>query len=145
VTCSVLDCDKPAERNGLCAGHRKRAQRGSTVAGQLADVNRSPREVLLDACLRYADADDDIEYKRASDTLLKAAESFASRRTRERIRAALEAAAARGVKVGRPLKLTVEAVMRVRATVRTQMEAALRLGVHVETIRRYYKRYPTKG
>lgn len=79
MTCSVDDCLRPAERNGLCAAHRKRAQRGVTVAGELRDVSRAPHEVLADAALRYADADstDDREFARAQNNLGQAAKAYA--------------------------------------------------------------------
>lgn len=142
MTCSVEGCLRPVEAGGLCAGHRKRKTRGTTIAGELRDDTRSPAEILTDAAIALADADaeDDEAWRRAKKSHEYAAESFARRRTKARIRETLTKLRAEGVRLGRPVSVSEEAVARAIETFRSMTVAAQTLGVSRWTIRRRLKR-----
>ncbi len=81
-TCAAGDCFRPATQGELCAGHAKRKYRHQPVAGPLAEVGRTPWQRLVDAALKYADADSDEAFARASAVLRKAAQAYVSSRAR---------------------------------------------------------------
>jgi len=136
MTCEVEGCLKPVEAGGLCAGHRKRKTRRKTVSGELRDDTRTPSEVLTDAAIALADVDttDDGAWKRAKKSHEYAAESFARRRTKARIRETLEKLRAEGVRLGRPVSVSEEAVIKAIETLRKVTTTARELGVSRITI-----------
>lgn len=149
--CTVDGCLRRAKRDasGLCEGHTKRAQRGTTVAGELLERSNSrytpyasPLERLQEAALRLADADteDEADYQRAQDSLRKAAEAYGRRATSERVRASLALAKAKGRPVGRPPKVSTDQATQMRAAAGSVSEAARRLGVSRDTLAKALKR-----
>ncbi len=144
-TCTIGDCGEPAARAGLCWGHLKRRQEGRTVEGALSATRSptvSPREVLREAAIAYADVDssDDDEYYRVDQRLRKAAESYARRATRERIRATLAALRVTGRRLGRPVSVTAEAVLVAQAQFGSLRATAKGLGVSYWAARRALRR-----
>jgi DNA-binding XRE family transcriptional regulator len=79
--CRIDGCNDPAEteESGLCAGHRKRKNRGQTVSGPLRAKPRSRWAAVVEAAIDLADADsaDDQGYERAEKRLAYAAEQWA--------------------------------------------------------------------
>lgn len=143
IPCSVSDCGRPAQRSGLCWGHLKRRAKGLSVNAPLTrnGVASSPKQNLLEASLRHADAgDDDVEYERSVELMLHHAETYGRRRTVERIKKSLDALKAAGVKLGRPVSVTAESVAAAMATLKTQVAAARALNVSERTVRRWVKR-----
>lgn len=149
--CTVDGCLRRAKRDasGLCEGHTKRAQRGTTVAGGLLERTSSrytpyasPLERLQEAALRLADADaeDEGAYQRAQDALRKAAEAYGRRAISEKVRQALARAKAKGRPVGRPPKVTADQASQMRAATGSNAEAARRLGVSRDTLAKALKR-----
>lgn len=141
MTCSVEGCVRPVEAGGLCQGHRKRKTRGQTVSGDLRDDTRTPSEILTDAAIALADcdSDDDGAWARAQKNHQHAAESYAKRRTKARIRAALSKLKAEGVRLGRPVSVSEESVVQAVETMRTMTAAARALGVSRITVWRRRK------
>lgn len=83
--CSVADCPNLEEfsrgrrLNGLCYGHRYRLKRGLPISEPLSETlghKLSPWQMLHDAALEVAAADDDAEYKLACGRLKTAAKRF---------------------------------------------------------------------
>ncbi|MDP1824919.1 MAG: hypothetical protein Q8L48_16805 [Archangium sp.] len=79
--CGFDSCDRPVEKGGLCAGHRKQKQRG----GRLEPLNDAlagrltPAQNLHEAAMRLADSDseDDRAFSRNIDSHRKAAITYA--------------------------------------------------------------------
>lgn len=70
--------------NGFCSGHRKQKRLGRTLALHPTRGRRlSPRALIRELALRYADATDDVEARRADDALWKAIQRLSGRRARE--------------------------------------------------------------
>ncbi len=75
-TCTVQDCDRPAERAGICAAHRKRLQRlGHLGCDPIRDAYRSPWERLCAAALHFAETEEQ-GYEAAKDRLTAAARAY---------------------------------------------------------------------
>jgi hypothetical protein len=66
--CSIDGCQKEAVY-GLCWAHRKRKQRGKPLSEPLREVGLGPVVQLQRAALRYAEAEEDEEFKKAKDLL----------------------------------------------------------------------------
>jgi hypothetical protein len=72
--CEVSECPHPAFRGSLCQLHVKRLQRGAPLSAPIHE-HLDPKQKLLAAALKYADADseDDAEYLRRERLLVYAA------------------------------------------------------------------------
>lgn len=89
IPCLVDGCLKPAglRKGGYCEAHAKRRLRGQVVAepigaprgGHVLVTAESTWLLLTEAALAYADADsdDEVDFRRATDRLRKAALSYA--------------------------------------------------------------------
>ena len=149
--CTIDGCTRPAARAGLCWGHLKRRQRGSTVgvelrpaAGGQAPVSlETSRSLFLDAAVEYAhvEPDDDEAYHRALERLEKAAVAFARRKVTAKARAALAARKAAGLAVGRPPIVTLPALRRALRLGGGVRAAARMLRVRRTTIQRAMRRW----
>lgn len=92
MSCSVDGCTRHVEKQGLCAAHRKRKQRGQEVSAPVRDYRMKAEERLSKAALRYANAESDDEYRRAKVLLAKYSQGHAGRqRVSVAIRIAVEA------------------------------------------------------
>ncbi len=63
-------CERPVEKGGLCAGHRKRKLRGQSIAAALNERSGDPLESLFRAFLAYRDELDtktDEEFQRGKE------------------------------------------------------------------------------
>ena len=78
MTCTVEGCEKPVEKCGLCAGHRKQRQRHQALK-PLRDYAMGAEERLSKAAIRYADAESDKEFDRARKLLSKYSQGRAGR------------------------------------------------------------------
>lgn len=105
--CSVDGCPKEAARGGLCWGHVKKRQRGQTVNEALTERPESKIDVLREAALAYAEAEEDDDFRRAEDSLRKAAERFGAE-TARRAEAMIRSERARRAGLARAAKLTPE-------------------------------------
>lgn len=82
--CTITDCENRAEKHSplhgpICSTHRKRltpARMGRTPLDAPVKKKRSPLERLYDAALAYADAEDDLDYRRAASNLADAAKRY---------------------------------------------------------------------
>jgi hypothetical protein len=125
--CSVDDCPNEANRGGRCWAHAKRKARGQD-ANTLA--RPSGLERLREAALRYADAEDDEDFRRAEDNLRKAAYAIARR--------------ANGG--GRPAKVQVDTALAALRAVGSLRGAAALLGCsHVAVWRALRRRQDALG
>ncbi len=77
--CEVEGCTRQAERPGRCATHRKRAQRHGDLHAPIRPYGLSPLERLAKAALAYANAEADLDFRRARDLLRKHATAMANR------------------------------------------------------------------
>lgn len=77
-------CDKDAEREGLCRAHRQQKYDGRPLV-PLRKQNQTRMELLREAAIAYADAsaEDEAAFQRAINRLAKAAERYSRRRTDE--------------------------------------------------------------
>lgn len=99
----------------------------------LTERPASSWERLTEAAIAYFEAEDS-EWDRARDNLRKSAVAYAKLGTV--IRDAMERAKQSGVHVGRPRKVTLEIARAAVAEVGSIRRAAMRLGVHEDTVRR---------
>lgn len=104
--CEAPDCDRPAFRLGLCEAHCKRKQRGKPLAEPIAE-QLSPKRRALEASIDLVEAgDDDREYAKRERAWLAAVRGYGSAARGELISMAMAEAKARGVRIGRPPKVT---------------------------------------
>ena len=114
-TCTGPECDRPAVRVGLCAGHeRQRRRHPERPLRPLAPRQVTPFERCCRAGEQLANSESEEDYTRALDTLRKAAgdygEQLAAARQANAVRQGLEAAKERGQRLGRPPRADPAAV-----------------------------------
>lgn len=121
--CAFDGCEADALKGELCPGHLKQRQRGQPLTA-LRRRSKSPLERLTEAAIAYADASDASEdaFARARDNLRKAA-------------------AACGLRIGRPRKVDPEVVARVLKRAGGILQAARALGVSRNTVKRALARH----
>ena len=107
VHCAVDGCEGEAKKAGFCWAHYKRRQEGRTINEPINKITGSRTinaESVLEACLRYAeaDSDDDEAWRKARRAMLYIAESYGRRAISEKIRRTLREKQERGEPVGRP-------------------------------------------
>ncbi len=78
VFCQVNECNRIAQRNGLCWAHVRRRSRGSSLSAPIRRVT-SPWSTVVDAAIDLADSDsqDDTNYRRRQWRLRKATLRYA--------------------------------------------------------------------
>lgn len=145
MSCQALDdCDRPVEKAGLCAGHRKQKTLGKPFT-PLSD-SRAGRltyhQVMVEAALALADADsdDDRAFDRATDNLRKAAISYARQAIATRIKEGLARRRAAGLPSCGPPKLTHGQALDAVKTAGGIRAAARALGVSRDAVRRALRR-----
>lgn len=77
-TCEATDCLRVVRHGRYCEAHAKRLQRDTVPLSAPVREARTPRQVFLDAVLRYAAADSDEEFERADNTLYYAGRAYFS-------------------------------------------------------------------
>lgn len=123
MTCQAPDCYRPT-RGGrtYCDAHQRRVTRGTSLAAPLVEA-RTPWERFVDAVLRYADADADVEndaaFTRAEWNLKDAGRRYF----------------AKGA-TGRPPQLDTGAAVRLFRQNRSVRATARALGVSRDAVRR---------
>lgn len=141
--CLVADCERPAapKKGGMCEAHAKRRLRGAPLAAAVR-IRGRPLEALREAALEYADADaeDDDAWRRAEARLMRAAMAYSRERALEAARAALAAARAAGVRVGRPRKVTHLVALQALQDTGSMGAAAALLMVDRRTVARAVRR-----
>lgn len=133
--CDFDGCQLPRAVDSLCAGHAKQLSQGKRLS-PLRDSSRTPFDLLVDAAQRYLDADTDVEFERARSLLRKQAVAFAVRLQRID---PVEFRAHLGIQIGRPPKVTREAIALAMMEPSSRRELAARLGVSLTTIKRIVK------
>jgi hypothetical protein len=73
-TCRGPDCDRPSDRAGLCAGHRKQRQRGQELTP--LDERLAPLETVIVAGSDLLEAEEDADFDRALGRMLRACERW---------------------------------------------------------------------
>jgi len=151
MTCQALeDCDRPVEKSGLCAGHRKQKQRGQSFTPLAANrglpVDSPHRltyhEALVEAALAVADCDaeDDARWARLDGALCRAAVRFAKQAVTQRIREGMERRRAAGLPVGGKVKVSQEQARAAVEQARGIRAAARSMGVSRDAVRRALRR-----
>lgn len=141
--CAAPDCELPVHRLGYCMAHSQQMHRTGKV-GPIAP-RLSPAQRLIEQALALADADplDDEEFERIRRSLLLTAKTYgteaAVRQHGEKLSRALAAAKARGVRLGRPPKVTLEQIQAVTAEFASRKAAAERLRISERTLYRYQR------
>lgn len=136
--CTVSDCERPTrEGRSRCEMHEKRYQRRQPLDAPVAE-RLNPKERLLEAAHRWveSDAENDAEFQRHERAVIRAARQLAPQASSELIRAAMADARARGVRLGRPPKVSAEQARQLVERLGTVTLAALALGVDRATVRR---------
>ncbi len=100
-------------------------------------------ERLTESALTYAAAEEDGEWERARDNLRKSAAAYGRTHFATRIREALAALKARGVRLGPPPKVEPEAVVKVVAELGDVAQAATTLRVSERTVWRALRKLKT--
>lgn len=133
--CSVDGCTEPEEAAGLCAGHRKRKQRGQDVNVQLEPQRGSltPWQLLQKASADLEDADikDDPAFVRAELRLQYAAIVFAASRRKRLTKTSRPSGDAPEMRAFR----TPRSVIRLLAAKASCDERTIRKALHGEPIR----------
>lgn len=138
--CVWGDCEEPTRQGRrLCEMHEKRRQRGADMSAPKQE-RLTPAERLLELAIRLADADSDEEFRRARRGLLSAARALGPKLSGEIIRDAMAAARRRGVRIGRPPKLTADQARAALEEHGSVIAAARALGVHRRTLQRTLRR-----
>lgn len=127
-----------ADADGLCAGHRQQRKRGQRLTS-LQQRPKTPLDRVREAALTYAEAEADEDFDRADDNLRKSAVAYTLKtRLAEMTKAGIEKARRKGVRIGRPPKLTEQgAVDLLRAHGGDVVEAAAAGQVHPKTLLKY--------
>lgn len=144
--CEIGDCDRPAFRDGKCSTHVKQLQRTGKTAPIAEKLSLEERLIVAHAALMEADSDEDHERHRRA--MLLAAKALGKKEVSLAIRASMDAAKARGVRLGRPPKVTTERVLELVRLLRKPSLVAQVLGIHRDTVywhlsRRKKKAFPT--
>ena len=137
MECAVDGCPHPADPKGvagLCSGHSKRKQRGQVVNEPLAS-RATPGEVLLEAALALADAEEDVDFERAKARLKMATYAYARQGAVKAWRASMGERQAKGLPIGRPPKVSsLSADEAATAQRLANRQLAQRLGVSLCTV-----------
>lgn len=135
--CEAPECEEPASGHGAyCAYHLKRAQRGKSLSAPKTE--RLPVEKRLhEAVLSLADFDseDDEAYYAKWRHVLSLSRQVGAKERNKRIQQGLAAARARGVRLGRPPKLTAEMASELLREAGSIRRAAAILRVDRKTVR----------
>jgi hypothetical protein len=110
--CDEPDCDRPVAGHGRgkCSTHLKQLQRTGKTAPIAEKL--TPRERVLEAGDAWLNAsDDDDEYDRAERAFILQAKNLGRAAVVEAIKVGLADARARGVRIGRPPKVTDEELL----------------------------------
>lgn len=146
MSCTFPDCDRPVEKSGLCAGHRKQKNRGQKLTPLNDAIARrlTPAQNLHEAGISVADApdDDDDEYNRRVDKHKKAAITFARQHQVTQTLNAFDRRRAAGLRIGRPPKLTAAEVQTAVEQAGGIRAAAKLLRMSRNTVRAALKRNP---
>jgi DNA invertase Pin-like site-specific DNA recombinase len=142
ATCSVDGCERDAARGGMCWGHDKARREGQPLRPLRSYAN--PLESLRESAYALADLDSDggsdREFRRLDQNLQDAAKRFGRRSFSEAVHEGMEAARARGAKIGRPALIppgAAQAAVRMHGGVR---KAAKALGVsHWSVLRAIFR------
>jgi hypothetical protein len=142
--CTVSECDDESrEGRRFCEFHEKRHQRCTCSSAARCQcltapkaVRLSPRERLLEAAHRLADADaeDDAAYAKSASDLLKAAKQCGPAAHGEAVRQGMAAARARGVRLGRRPSVTLEQAREAVSRCGSIVAAARALGRDRDTV-----------
>ena len=76
--CQHMACTRPAESRGWCGMHYMRLRRGSPMDGPPRQLKFSKHEALMEAAIRFAEAEDDEAYNKAWWSLRRAARVYAA-------------------------------------------------------------------
>ena len=117
--CDVPDCNDPenpgfarlAFRSGKCSTHMKQLQRTgktTTIAEKISDEERAIEAGTL---MLQAEAEGEENYQKHRRAFLAAARALGAAERIRAMREAQERAAARGVRIGRPPKVSTETVV----------------------------------
>ncbi len=77
MTCKVMGCEREAKHAGMCFAHYRRKLRGRPLNTPLKLRKINAWELLHEAAIRYANAEDDREYELAYYALRRAALKYA--------------------------------------------------------------------
>lgn len=121
--CDVSDCDRPTFRDGKCATHTKQLQRtGKTqpIAEKVSAVQRchDAWDLVLNA------GDDNEEYETRLRAAISASKALGRKESLEAIRTGMARAKAKGVRIGRPPKVSDEELLRLLKLFGTQAMVA---------------------
>lgn len=72
--CGGPECERPAERDGLCAGHRKQKQRGGPL--RPLEERTSIEERVLEAGSDWLEAESDQDFATSRARFLRSAEAW---------------------------------------------------------------------
>lgn len=144
--CDEPDCDRlvAGHGRGKCSTHLKQLQRNGKTAPIQPKLTAKQR--ALEACIAMQDADtmDDIEYQRREAAFESAvtvyADERAAHRRSNRIKNGVQKAKAQGVKLGRPTKASIEAVLRLIEETGSIKETARALRISRTTVHNVKKR-----
>jgi len=145
MSCSALDdCDRPVEKAGLCAGHRKQKQLGKpfTPLNDAKAGRLTYHQQLVEAAIAFADAptDDDKGYDRLFDVLRKVAIAYARQSITTRIREGMERRRKAGLPIGGPPKLSREQAVAAVCACGGIRKASKQLGVSRQAVRNALRR-----
>lgn len=132
--CDEPDCDRPVAGHGRgkCSTHLKQLQR----TGKCAPIapRLTPEQRAQEAGIAMLEADGDEEYSRAHRAWISACKALGMKERIEAIRRSLADARGRGVRIGRPPKVSTERVLELVQLLKKPALVAQVLGVHRDTV-----------
>lgn len=142
--CEVSDCDRPVAGNSStkCEPHLKQWQR----SGRTKPITEklTPEARLIETAVAWLDSDavDDAQYETRRRAVIQAAKNLAKKDMGVAVREALDAARSRGVRLGRPPKVSIERLRELLKRYGSVAKVAEATGVHRTAI---YKRVAKTG
>lgn len=124
--CEAPGCERPVFRGALCSAHVKQQQRNRPLTPIAEKLSAERR--LLEAAIAWAEAEEDEEYERGRQSVLKLARAY-GRNWSEVVREGMRQARERGVHVGRPRKVEPKVARRLVRELGSIAAVASRLGV----------------
>jgi DNA invertase Pin-like site-specific DNA recombinase len=138
VYCRGPECDRPAFRGDLCEAHTKQQQRTGKLTAIAEKLTAEQRAFEAGNAMLEWDGDD-AGFERLRRAYLLACKVLGRKGYLDGVRKGLEAARARGVRLGRPPKVGLEEIRSKLSIVKSVAMVAQLLGVHRRTIERHLR------
>ena len=138
VYCRGPECDRPAFRGELCEAHVKQQQRGNKLTPIAEKLSAEQRAFEAGNAMLEWEGDDS-GFERLRRAYILACKVLGRKAYLDAVQKGLEAARARGVRLGRPPKVGLAEIQSKLSIVKSVAMVAQLLGVHRRTIERHLR------